>query len=85
MVKHDHKYNGCKHSLDFCGHCDVVFCTKCNKEWTSNSFNPYVFRELEKIADQNKKKVPLPWEFPYKPVLMASGKLVSEYHTHAES
>jgi len=29
--KHNHTH--CKHSLEFCKHCDVVYCGKCNKEW----------------------------------------------------
>jgi len=28
---HDHKK--CNHTLRFCEHCDVVYCTKCEAEW----------------------------------------------------
>lgn len=31
MGKHDHKV--CEHVLEYCEICDVVYCTKCNKEW----------------------------------------------------
>ena len=28
-----HSHCGCKHDLEHCGHCDVVYCRKCSKEW----------------------------------------------------
>lgn len=30
-MKHEH--TECIHDLCHCGHCDVVWCRKCNKEW----------------------------------------------------
>lgn len=33
---HQHHHCGCKHNLKHCEHCDVVYCTKCHKEWSSN-------------------------------------------------
>lgn len=38
---HNHNY-GCNHQLEYCGHCDVVYCKKCNKEWKYNFYN-YVY------------------------------------------
>lgn len=38
-----HNHNcGCNHQLEYCGHCDVVYCKKCNKEWKYNFYN-YVY------------------------------------------
>lgn len=28
-----HKHNHCNHELKYCDHCDVVYCTKCSREW----------------------------------------------------
>ena len=35
-----HNHCNCNHILNYCGICDVVYCSVCNKEWTSysNSF-----------------------------------------------
>ena len=30
MHQHD---CGCNHDLVYCGHCDVVYCKKCKREW----------------------------------------------------
>jgi len=32
MTKHD-RHSHCKHDLEFCEHCDQVWCTKCEREW----------------------------------------------------
>lgn len=32
---HNHFHNHCNHSLQYCGVCDVVYCTKCGKEWSA--------------------------------------------------
>jgi hypothetical protein len=32
MHKHE-KPVKCEHKLEYCNHCDVVYCTKCRKEW----------------------------------------------------
>lgn len=37
MKKHEHKE--CKHELEYCKHCDIVFCKKCGKEWKYNFAN----------------------------------------------
>lgn len=29
-----HEHNECEHEFKYCSKCDVVYCTKCNKEWT---------------------------------------------------
>lgn len=37
-----HNHNcGCKHELEYCGHCDVVYCKKCSKEWKSYKYDYY--------------------------------------------
>lgn len=33
MNRHDHSYNGCQHKFGYCEQCDVVYCTKCDREW----------------------------------------------------
>ena len=30
---HCHKHDHCEHELKYCGHCDVVYCKKCGREW----------------------------------------------------
>lgn len=30
-MKHNH--NHCMHDLKYCDHCDMVYCTKCDREW----------------------------------------------------
>jgi hypothetical protein len=38
-----HNHNcGCNHDLAYCGHCDVVYCKKCGKEWKYNFYN-YIY------------------------------------------
>lgn len=32
-----HNHKKCKHKLEFCEHCDVVYCTVCKEEWKKNS------------------------------------------------
>lgn len=32
-----HNHKKCKHKLEFCGHCDVVYCTVCKEEWKKNN------------------------------------------------
>jgi len=38
-----HEHNECEHNLKHCAKCDVVYCTKCKKEWGGHSCNywPY--------------------------------------------
>lgn len=31
MSRHNHSH--CLHDLKYCDHCDVVYCTKCDREW----------------------------------------------------
>ncbi len=28
-----HEHNDCNHTLKHCSHCDVVYCSKCKREW----------------------------------------------------
>ena len=34
MSKHNHCH--CEHNLKYCAKCDVVYCEKCSKEWSSS-------------------------------------------------
>jgi hypothetical protein len=42
---HNH---GCEHNLKYCRQCDVVYCTKCGREWGGYDhqhfypYNPYI-------------------------------------------
>lgn len=31
--KHEHREETCDHDVRYCKHCDVCYCTKCQKEW----------------------------------------------------
>jgi len=33
MMSHSHNHCGCNHELAYCGHCDIVYCKKCGREW----------------------------------------------------
>ena len=37
-----HEHNECEHNLKFCPKCDVVYCTKCKREWGGHSCNWYL-------------------------------------------
>ena len=38
----NHNHNICNHNLKYCGHCDVVYCTICGREWGQQVImNPY--------------------------------------------
>lgn len=30
---HTHEHGCCEHCLHHCGHCDVVYCCKCERKW----------------------------------------------------
>lgn len=51
-MKHNHEYIGCEHTLTFCSHCDVAYCTTCHKEWKNNiiSNNPWQSKKWEPIS-----------------------------------
>ena len=55
MGKHNHSYNGCNHILQHCTHCDVVYCTKCSREWTAGG--NYIWDKLKEY-DRNWKTTP---------------------------
>lgn len=54
ISKHNHTYNGCNHNLQHCTHCDVVYCTKCSKEWSSTNYAWSFLKDYE----YNKKTTP---------------------------
>lgn len=31
-----HEHNECEHELKYCKKCDVVYCTKCKREWNDH-------------------------------------------------
>ncbi len=35
---HDH-HNHCSHVFKYCERCDVIYCTKCSKEWKDQPIN----------------------------------------------
>lgn len=41
---HDHKPK-CKHELEHCQHCDVVYCQKCGREWGKEKV---IYRKAER-------------------------------------
>lgn len=36
-----HEHNHCHHELKHCSICNVVYCTKCGKEWGGTNWYPY--------------------------------------------
>lgn len=32
-IMSNHSHSHCPHDLKYCEHCDVVYCTKCDREW----------------------------------------------------
>ncbi len=46
MHKHEEQVK-CEHELKYCDHCDVVYCTKCKKEWIG--MIPNYLTEIDKI------------------------------------
>lgn len=36
-----HEHSSCNHTLKYCEHCDVCYCTKCNKEWGKSTYYGY--------------------------------------------
>lgn len=38
---HDHYSFECQHDLKYCPHCDVVYCSKCKREWGTTFYYPY--------------------------------------------
>ena len=47
-----HEHNECEHDLKFCKKCNVVYCTKCKREW--NDHVPPIYSSY------------IPWYEPYK-------------------
>lgn len=42
MSKHNHSH--CLHDLKYCEHCDVVYCIKCDREWSGHvHYQPYIW------------------------------------------
>lgn len=33
-----HEHNHCKHKLEYCKVCDVVYCSECLKEWGTRKY-----------------------------------------------
>ena len=36
MGHFNHNHNHCAHDLHYCEHCDSVYCTKCDREWSGH-------------------------------------------------
>jgi len=42
MSRHNHSH--CLHDLKYCEHCDVVYCTLCDREWGGHvHYQPYTW------------------------------------------
>jgi len=45
MSRHNHDH--CLHDLKYCEHCDTVYCTKCDREWSGHAHyyysQPYIW------------------------------------------
>lgn len=41
MSRHNHSH--CLHDLKYCEVCDVVYCTKCDREWGGHVHLPYTW------------------------------------------
>lgn len=39
----NHNHSHCSHDLKYCDHCDVVYCTKCSREWGGHYHSPYTW------------------------------------------
>lgn len=43
---HEHKkLKECKHELKHCTHCDVVYCSKCQREWGKDTLQGLIDRK----------------------------------------
>lgn len=38
-----HEHNNCNHKLEYCRVCDVVYCSKCSREWGSRKYYYYQY------------------------------------------
>ena len=38
-----HEHPECDHDLEYCSKCDVVYCTKCKREWGGHNHNWYPY------------------------------------------
>lgn len=36
-MKNRHEAHTCKHSIELCKECDIIYCKNCIKEWSGNS------------------------------------------------
>lgn len=34
-----HYHSHCQHDLKYCNHCDIVYCTKCGREWGQQHYH----------------------------------------------
>jgi len=38
-----HKCKNCEHKLEYCKHCDIVYCDKCGEEWVKKMTSSLTF------------------------------------------
>lgn len=48
-----HKHEQCSHQLEHCSHCDIVYCSKCKKEWVIDK--QYFKYDVVKFVEQPNK------------------------------
>lgn len=57
---HEHKKpKECKHELKHCTHCDVVYCSKCQREWGKDTVDDWMKRMVQ-VENKNPDYEPLP-------------------------
>ncbi len=55
---HEHKQCQCEHELKYCSNCDMVYCTKCEKEWKYNYYYYTWYNHTYPIAYYNSAEQP---------------------------
>lgn len=65
-----HKHDHCEHDLKYCEHCDVVYCTKCDREWGGHQHWTWYYSGTPYRVT---------WDGGYILTYANTGKVVSDY------